>query len=880
MSTEMEKQYNPENVETKWYEFWENNGYFTADRNSEKEPFVIVIPPPNVTGVLHMGHALNNTIQDILIRNRKMRGYEALWIPGVDHAGIATQNVVEKKLASEGKNRHDLGREALLEEVWQWKDAREANIREQLKRIGCACDWSRYRFTMDEGLSKAVGEVFKSLYDKGLVYRGHYIINWCPRCLTALSDEEVDYADRDGRLYHLKYPFEDGSGFITVATTRPETMLGDTAVAVNPEDKRYKGLIGKMLRLPLADRLIPIIADQHVDPEFGTGLVKITPAHDPNDFEIGRRHELPEISVMNPDATMNELVPAYKGLDRFAARKKVMEDLEKAGLVEKIDEHKHSVGQCYRCDTIIEPYLSDQWFVAMKKLAEPAIEAARTGKVKFHPERWTKIYYDWMENIRDWCISRQIWWGHRIPVWYNDENGEIEVSNTRPEKEGNWRQDEDVLDTWFSSWLWPFSTLGWPDNGEDLGKFYPTSVLSTAPDIIFFWVARMIMAGLEFRGEVPFRDVYLHGLVRDEKGRKMSKSLGNAVDPLDIVGEYGADAMRFTLVSIAATGTDLYLSKEKFHLGRNFANKLWNASRFLMMNFPEDFAPTENDLKMLENLGEEDLAERWILSRLQQAAADVTAAIDSFRFNDGAQAIYEFLWHDWCDWYIELSKDAVNGDDPEKAALARVTLWHVLESSLRILHPFMPFITEEIWQRIPHSGESIYLRPWVEPDEKLIDRDAVAEMNLVQQVITAVRTIRSEMNVPPAKKASLAVIPADSATKAVLEKRLPMISSLARLEEVNFIDESGKPKASGVAVVGKNELFVPLKDLIDLDKERAKLDKEADRLRGMLNGLDKKLANQQFLSNAPQDVVDKERQKRQSFGETLEKIEKNIAQLS
>ena len=876
----MEKQYNPENVETRWYEFWETNGYFAADKNSDKEPYVIVIPPPNVTGVLHMGHALNDTIQDILIRNRKMRGYEALWIPGVDHAGIATQNVVEKKLATEGKSRHDMGREALLEEVWQWKDAREANIREQIKRIGCACDWNRYRFTMDDGLSKAVGEVFKSLYDKGLIYRGHYIINWCPRCLTALSDEEVDYADRDGKLYHLKYPFEDGSGSITVATTRPETMLGDTAVAVNPGDERYKGLIGKNLKLPLADRLIPIIADQHVDPEFGTGLVKVTPAHDPNDFEIGRRHELPEISVMEPDATMNDVVPAYKGLDRFAARKRVMEDLEKAGLVEKVDEHKHSVGQCYRCDTIIEPYLSDQWFVAMKKLAEPAIEAARTGKVKFHPERWTKIYYDWMENIRDWCISRQIWWGHRIPVWYNDDNGEIEVSSTRPEKEGNWRQDEDVLDTWFSSWLWPFSTLGWPGETDDLKKFYPTSVLSTAPDIIFFWVARMIMAGLEFKGEVPFRDVYLHGLVRDEKGRKMSKSVGNAVDPLDIVEEYGADAMRFTLVSIAATGTDLYLSKEKFHLGRNFANKLWNASRFVMMNFPEDFAPGEDDLKMLENLGEEDLAERWILSRLQQATTDMTAAIDSFRFNDAAQTIYEFLWHDWCDWYIELSKDSVNGDDPKKAALARVTLWHVLESSLRLLHPFMPFITEEIWQRIPHSGESIYLRPWVESNDKLIDSEAVAEMNLVQQVITAVRTIRSEMNVPPSKKASLAVIPADSKAQGILAKRQDMICSLARLDEFTFIDESGKPKASGVAVVGKNELFVPLKDLIDLDKERAKLNKEADRLRGMLNGLDKKLANQQFLANAPEEVVEKERQKRQSFGETLEKIENNIAQLS
>ncbi|MEA2062667.1 MAG: valine--tRNA ligase [Gemmatimonadota bacterium] len=883
----MQKQYDPSQIEKKWYGFWESKGLFRADTASGKEPFTIVIPPPNVTGVLHMGHALNDTIQDILIRSKRMQGFESLWVPGVDHAGIATQNVVEKKLARQGLDRHQLGREALIEEVWAWKNDREATIINQIKGIGCACDWSRYRFTMDERLSKAVRRVFVSLYRKGLVYRGNYIINWCPRCRTALSDEEAEHKPTAGKLYYIHYPIADDpdGAFITVATTRPETMLGDTGVAVNPEDERFSHLVGKKLKLPLVDRLIPIVADSHVDPKFGTGLVKVTPAHDPNDFEIGERHGLPRVNVMRDDGMMNEMAGKYEGLDRFECRRAVVADLKAQSLLEKVEDHDHQVGHCYRCDTMLEPYLSTQWFVAMKDLAAPAIEAVRQGRVKFHPERWTAIYFNWLENIRDWCISRQIWWGHQIPVWYCEDCGEVIVAETAPERcdkcgSTRLRQDQDVLDTWFSSQLWPFSTLGWPDEtSRDLQHFYPTSVLSTAPDIIFFWVARMIMAGLEFMGEVPFRHVYLHGVVRDETGRAMSKSRGNTIDPLDVIGEFGADAMRFTLVSIAATGTDLYLSREKFNLGRNFANKLWNASRFVLMNFPEGYQPPEKT----PQFGPEELAERWILSRLQSCATQVTTALDSFRLNDAAGVIYDFIWHDYCDWYIELSKERTAASESPEAERTRWVLLHVLESALRLLHPFMPFITEEIWQRLPSAQErensSIYDRPWVEPQEAMVDREAETRMSLVQDIIVAVRTIRSEMNVPPGKQAELALIPADSGVREVVESHSRMIKSLARLEKIAFIGEQKKPPASGVAIVGATELFVPLKGLIDVDRERARLEKEAARLRGVLQGLGKKLSNENFLQRAPAEVIEKDRRKEQSYSETLERLENNMAQL-
>lgn len=880
LSAEMDKQYDPKVVEERWYKYWEEQGYFKADAESEKKAFTIVIPPPNVTGVLHMGHALNETIQDILIRSRRMRGFETLWVPGVDHAGIATQNVVEKQLRAQGKNRHEIGREALIGKIRQWKDDRESIIIEQLKRMGCACDWSRYRFTMDERLSRAVRRVFVSLYDKGLIYRGKYIINWCPRCQTALADEEVDHIDTNGKLYHIRYPFVDGEGFITVATTRPETMLGDTAVAVNPEDKRYKDIIGRKLKLPVVGREIAIIADSHVDPEFGTGLVKVTPAHDPNDFEIGRRHNLEQVQVMAEDGTMNELAGQYSGMDRFEARKKLVEQLEAEGLLEKIEDHANSVGHCYRCDTMVEPYLSTQWFVKMKPLAQPALEVVRQGKVKFHPERWTKIYYDWLENIRDWCISRQIWWGHQIPVWYCDSCDEMTVAETDPSKcvhcgSSDIRQDEDVLDTWFSSQLWPFSTLGWPEETPDLQKFYPTSVLSTAPEIIFFWVARMIMASLEFMGDIPFSDVYLHGTVRDDTGRKMSKSLGNAVDPLETIDQFGADAMRFTLISTTATGTDVFLTEDKFLLGRNFANKLWNASRFVMMNFGEDFKP--GPVADLDLSAKEFLPERWILSRLQQVAASTTDALDVFRLNDAAGLTYRFIWHDYCDWYIELAKGRTDG---ESGQTVRSVLWHVLESSLRLLHPIMPFITEEIWQRLPHQGNSILERDWVVPEDSLIDKAAVRQMDLLQEVITAVRTIRSEMNVPQGSKADLYVAPADNGVRQIIETNADYVHSLAKVGKLHFIDPESKPGASGVAVIGATELFVPLEGLIDLDKERGKLGREADRLKGLLGGIEKKLANENFVSRAPEEVVSKEREKLEMMRETLAKVENNIAQLA
>ncbi|MBI3008875.1 MAG: valine--tRNA ligase, partial [Candidatus Omnitrophica bacterium] len=761
--------YDPKKCEEKWYKFWEEKSFFHAESNPSKKPYSIVIPPPNITGILHMGHALNNTIQDILIRWKRMEGCSTLWMPGTDHAGIATQNVVERKLAGEGIKRQDIGREKFLKEVWAWREEYGSTIIMQLKKLGCSCDWARTRFTMDEGLSNAVSEVFVRLYSKGLIYRGDYIINWCPRCQTALSDEESVHKELNGFLYYIKYPVKNGKGNVVVATTRPETMLGDVAVAIHPEDSRYKDLADKKVLLPIINRELKVIYDNAVDQKFGTGIVKVTPAHDRNDFEMALRHSLSPLIVMNPDATMNRESGEYEGMDRFECREALLEDLKERKLLVKIEPHTHAVGHCYRCHTVVEPYLSRQWFVRMKPLAGPAIDVVKKGLIKFYPERWTKVYLDWMENIRDWCISRQIWWGHRIPVYYckdclkqaakftvnsgqltgdTKDNKGIIVSRTRPEKcptcgSKDIYQDEDVLDTWFSSWLWPFSTFGWPESTEELKYFYPTSVLVTAPEIIFFWVARMIMAGLEFKGDIPFRDVYIHGTVRDDTGTKMSKSLGNIIDPIEIIDEFGTDALRFSIISITAVGQDVFLSKDKFELGRNFANKIWNASRFVLTNLSPMGSKDVGATFMtpvnagLINQTPTSLPDKWILSRLNRTIASVTDALGEYRFNEAAFGIYEFFWHEFCDWYLELAKpvlinsEQLTVNSEKQKEITQIILYDVLDKSLRLLHPFMPFITEEIWQKMKGpAGSSIMVSSWPVADNKLIDNEAEEEMGL------------------------------------------------------------------------------------------------------------------------------------------------------
>ncbi|MFW6245802.1 MAG: valine--tRNA ligase, partial [Fibrobacterota bacterium] len=749
----MEKQYNPSIVEDRWYAYWMEKKFFHADENSAKPKYSIVIPPPNVTGVLHMGHALNNTIQDILIRYKRMTAHEAMWMPGTDHAGIATQNVVERRLSKEGKTRYDLGREAFVEEV------------------GSSCDWDRERFTMDEGLSRAVKKVFVQLYNEGLIYKGKYIINWCPRCKTALSDEEAEHKELQGKLYHLRYPYADGSGYVIVATTRPETMLGDTAVAVNPADERYKDITGKLIRLPLADREIPFIIDDYVDKEFGTGAVKVTPAHDPNDFAMGQRHQLEPIVIMDETGHMTGPIPEkYQGMDRFACRKALIEDLIALELVEEIEEHTHAVGHCYRCHTVVEPYYSDQWFVKMKPLAGPALKAALDDDVRFYPARWKKTYVEWMENIRDWCISRQIWWGHRIPVWYC-ECGEIIVSEETPDKcpkcsSSELEQDSDVLDTWFSSWLWPFSTMGWPEKTKVLEKFYPTDTLTTAPEILFFWVARMIMAGFHFTGKLPFTDVVLHGTVRDKSGRKMSKSLGNSIDPLEVIPVYGADALRFSMVMITAQGADVFLGKDTFDIGRNFANKLWNASRFLIGNIKE---PVSFDsLPPMERFKAED---KWIMSKLQHLIKNMNEAIDSYKLNEACHLMYDFAWHEFCDWYVEAKKaDFYQEDDPQRRDDALALSGYVLASILKLLHPIMPFVTAEIWSVVPDTpGNDIALVPYPAPRPAAQNESAQKAMVLVQETVVAVRNIRGELNIAPSKELALIVRPADGDAARILE---------------------------------------------------------------------------------------------------------------
>jgi len=894
---ELPKAYSPGDVETKWYDFWESHGFFRAKVNPEKKPYTIVIPPPNITGVLTMGHVLNNTIQDIFIRWKRMQGYETLWLPGTDHAGIATQNVVEKALAREGLSKDQLGREEFLRRVWEWKEQYGGTIIKQLKHLGASCDWSRERFTMDEGLSNAVKEVFVRLYEKGLVYRGKYIVNWCPKDHTALSDDEVNMVEVHGNLWYIRYPVEGSSESVVVATTRPETMLGDTAVAVNPADERYAHLVGKKAVLPLTGRLIPIIADPYVDPEFGTGCVKVTPTHDPNDFEIAQRHGLEFLLIMDSSAHMNENVPAaYRGLDRFEARKRVLADLESTGFLVKVEEYEHSVGRCYRCNTIIEPYLSDQWFVRMKPLAEPALKVVLEGRIRFFPERWVKTYEHWMRNIKDWCISRQLWWGHRIPVYYCTVDGcdGMMVSRDFPTvpcpKCGKtaWRQDEDVLDTWFSSWLWPFSTLGWPEETDDLRYFYPTDTLVTGPDIIFFWVARMIMAGMEFMRDIPFRSVYFTSIIRDAQGRKMSKSLGNSPDPLDVINEYGADALRFTIVYLAPLGQDVLYSNEKVEIGRNFANKIWNAGRLLLLNAKE--IPFDHELAY-EHL---DIVDRWILSRLHKTIDGVNRALEEFDINGAAHILYDFIWHDYCDWYLELMKERLYSDRARReshgvedhrlrmAVLSRAIV--VFESILRLLHPFMPFITEELWHYLPLRSaggdeESIMIAQYPVSDKVFINDLAEREMELAQEVISSIRTLRSELNIAPTVRCTAALRPSTPEEAELLNITADYIRRLARLDSLTIGTDVVRPKPSVSGVAKGVEVFLSLANIVDIEAERRRIEKELDRISAQLENIDKKLNNPNFLERAPAEIVEREKEKQKSFSEMLAKLRHHLKEL-
>ena len=872
--------YDPQSFEKKWYKYWEDNKLFHAEVKMDKQPFSIVIPPPNVTGQLHMGHALDNTLQDIQIRWRRMQGYNTLWMPGADHAGIATQIKVEEMLAQDNISRYDLGRDKFIEKVWEWKEQYGDRIITQLKSLGASCDWERERFTMDEGCSKAVREVFVSLYEKGLIYQGYRITNWCPRCNTALSDIEVEHEDKPGNLYHLRYQVENSDEYIIVATTRPETMLGDSGVAVHPEDERYCHLIGKNLILPIVERKIPIFADDYVDPSFGTGAVKVTPAHDPNDFEMGQRHNLEQIVILNSNATMAENTGKYQGLDRYACRKALLQDLEAIGALVKIEEHNHAVGQCQRCSTIVEPMVSKQWFVKMESLAQPAIAAVETEKIKFVPERFTKIYLNWLDGIRDWCISRQIWWGHRIPAWYC-ECGETIVArdsvNSCPKcGSANVKQDEDVLDTWFSSALWPFSTMGWPEQTPELKQFYPTSVLVTGYDIIFFWVARMIMMGLEFQQEIPFKHVFIHGLVRDSQGRKMSKSLGNGIDPLEVVEKYGADTLRFMLITGNTPGNDMRFYWERVESTRNFANKLWNASRFVLMNltdYDENFDPQASDYT---------LADKWILSRYNQTVSDVTRNLERFELGEAGRAIYEFIWNEFCDWYIELSKARLyNKEDSRARQTAQSVLCYVLENTLKLLHPFMPFITEEIWQHIPHEGDSIIVASWPVEQTTLTDKKAELNMEIVMETIKAIRNMRAEVNVAPGRKSEAILQLASAELVELFELNASYIKTLAAVEPLNVsLTTPEKPENAMAAVVSGVEIYMPLKGLIDVDKETARLNKELLTLDKELARVSGKLSNEGFVAKAPPDVIEKEKAKQQEFEEKVKAINERLSYLA
>ncbi|MDR1465785.1 MAG: valine--tRNA ligase [Oscillospiraceae bacterium] len=875
MKHELAKQYDPAQVEARTYAAWLERGYFRAERREgSKGPYTIMMPPPNVTGQLHMGHALVSTLQDILIRWKRMQGYDALWLPGTDHAAIATEVKIVEEMAKEGLTKADVGYDAFMTRAWAWKEKYGGRIVEQLKTIGCSCDWSRERFTMDEGCSRAVKEVFVSLYEKGLIYRGERIINWCPSCKTTLSDAEVEHSDHEGAFWHIRYPYADGSGYIEVATTRPETMLGDTAVAVHPEDPRYKDKIGKTLILPLVGREIPVVADEYVEMDFGTGAVKITPAHDPNDFEVGLRHSLPVISVMNEDGTMNaEAGEAYGGLDRYDCRKRLVKDLEVGGFLLKTEAMTHSVGECYRCGTVAEPRVSTQWFVRMRPLAGPAVEAVKSGGTKFVPERFEKVYYHWMENIRDWCISRQLWWGHRIPAWYCGDCGELTVSRETPAvcpKCGSARltQDPDSLDTWFSSALWPFSTLGWPEKTDDLAYFYPTNTLVTAYDIIFFWVARMIFSGLERMGETPFDTVFMHGLVRDAQGRKMSKSLGNGIDPMDVIARYGADALRFTLAAGTSLGNDMRFSDEKVEASRNFANKIWNAARFVLMNLGEDEAAPH----IPGELAPED---RWVLSKYNGLVRDVTDNLEKFELGLAVQKLYDFLWDIYCDWYIELTKPrlAAGGDQAERA---KAVLVYVLSGTLRLLHPFMPFITEEIWRILPHEGESVMVSDWPAYDEALCFAESEAEMERVVEAIRAVRARRAEMNVPPARRAKLIFV---TPQPEPFRRAAAFLERLAGAAAVEFAQE-GFPGEDMVQIVtGSARIFIPLGDLVDLAAERARLEKELVAAEKQLAAAEAKLQNEGFLAKAPEAVVEGAKENARSLGEKCVRLRESLGNL-
>jgi len=890
------KTYDPRQVEGKWYRYWTENGFFHAVVDKNRKPFCIVIPPPNVTGALHLGHALDETNQDVLVRWHRMLGDCTLWLPGTDHAGIATQARVEEALAKEGVSKNDLGREKFLDKVWEWKEEYGGNIIRQLKSLGSSCDWDRLRFTMDEGCSRAVREVFVRLYNKGLIYKGNYLINWCPKCQTTISDIEVEHVDEEAKLYYVRYPGTDGGPGVVVATTRPETMMGDTGVAVHPDDERFRDLVGKNVVLPLMNREIPVIADEVVDPAFGTGAVKMTPAHDPNDFETGKRHHLEEIVVIGKDGHLTEAAGQYAGMTRGEACKQVIADLDNLGLMVKIEDYTHAVGHCYRCNTAIEPVVSEQWFVRMKPLAEPAMAAVRDGRINFVPERFTKIYLNWLENIRDWCISRQLWWGHRIPVWYCQNCGEVICVTEAPDQcphcgSDKLEQDPDVLDTWFSSGLWPFSTLGWPDRTPELEYFYPTSVLVTGRDIIFFWVARMIFMAMEFMQEVPFRDVFIHGLILDAKGRKMSKSLRNGVDPVEVIEQYGADTLRFTLVTGNTPGNDLRFHWEKVEGTRNFANKVWNASRFAMLNL-QDFElsdlPKEWDPDQLT------LADRWILSRLNVTVKGVTANLEAYELGEAAQTLYEFIWNEFCDWYIELAKPRLYGkEDAASRKTAQDVLWTVLTQTLALLHPFMPFLTEEIWQHLPHRGQSIMLAPWPQVKPELDSPQQERHMTYLMDVIRAIRNMRQELNVPPGKAVRTVFVAGGSGLEIpgsfsdmmqcanLLDNYRGYIMQLGTVDSLEIsAGGASKPAHALSAVVSGTEIYIPLAGLVELDKEIARLEKEVAALNRDLQRVQGKLGNQAFLAKAPPDVVDKERAKEDKLESKMATVKQRLSLLS
>ena len=877
MAKEMSSTFQPQEVEAGKYQWWVDSGVFHPNEDPNAEPYSIVIPPPNVTGKLHLGHAWDVTLQDMIIRQKRMQGFDTLWLPGMDHAGIATQAKVEEKLRGEGLSRYDLGREKFLEQTWEWKEEYASHIREQWAKMGISVDYRRERFTLDKGLSDAVKKVFVTLYEKGLIYRGEYIINWDPKAKTSLSDIEVIHKDVEGAFYHMNYPLADGSGFLEIATTRPETLLGDTAVAVHPDDERYQALIGKTVILPLVNREIPIIADEYVEQDFGTGVVKITPAHDPNDFEVGNRHNLPRINVMNDDATMNELAGKYEGMDRFAARKAIVKDLEEAGLLVKIEKHLHSVGHSERTDVVVEPRLSKQWFVKMGPLAEQAINAQREegdNTVNFYPPRFNDAYLRWMENIHDWVISRQLWWGHQIPAWYHKETGEVYVGMEAPSDIENWTQDPDVLDTWFSSALWPFSTMGWPDeDAADYKRYYPTNTLVTGYDILTFWVSRMMFQGLEFTGKRPFKNVLIHGLIRDSQGRKMSKSLGNGVDPMEVIEQYGADALRWFLANGSAPGQDVRYSTDKMDAAWNFINKIWNASRYALMNVG-DLTADQVDIT-----GEKTLADKWILTRLNQTIGKVTELFEKFEFGEAGRLLYRFIWDDFCDWYIEMSKETLAGDDEAAKLTTRSILVYVLDNTLRLLHPIMPFVTEEIWQSVPHVGESLVVAtyPTVHPEQ--MDEQAAEEMEFLMDFIRSVRTVRNEMNTPLSKPINIIAKVSDAAHYAILKENESYIARFSNPEEFVYGEDVEAPSDAVTSVITGAEIYLPLAGLINIEDEIARLEKEAEKLQQEVDRVEKKLSNEKFVAKAPAAVVEAERAKGADYQAQREAVLERIATL-